>query len=87
MSLKNILLTIQIITLAKILLAYPGGAPLESCDSMLPDHGADPQSGPSPYNITIRPLKTSSSFNGSCFSKICSFKKKTNFKFLKWQSQ
>jgi len=32
--------------------AFPGGAPTSACKNMVPLHGVDPQSPPSPYSLT-----------------------------------
>jgi hypothetical protein len=34
-------------------LAYPTGAPVEACDTMLPDHFVSPQTAPCPYTLTV----------------------------------
>jgi len=35
---------------------YPGGAPKSVCNSMLPLHGADSQTSPVPFNISLSSL-------------------------------
>jgi len=33
--------------------AFKSGAPVDACDSMLPDHHQTPQSSPLPYTVTV----------------------------------
>jgi len=40
--------------------AYPNGAPAQVCQSMLPNHGAAPQTSARPYTISVEPMSYSS---------------------------
>ena len=48
-------LTILAVLLASIssALAFPGGAPVQACINLTPNHGAMPQPPPSPYTIDL----------------------------------
>ena len=54
LPLKHVLYTgFVMVLLFAVVAAYPDGAPLSVCDSMMPKHGAAPQKSRSPYTITL----------------------------------
>ena len=55
----NMLVT-AFLCLLSIINAYPNGAPAQVCQSMLPNHGAAPQTSARPYTILVQPMSYSS---------------------------
>ena len=62
MLLKTLLLCCLVVELCT---AYPSGAPLDRCESMMPGHGVDPINDTPPFAITVSPIDSSPSFNGN----------------------
>jgi len=54
--LSNKVLIILVLSIVDNSLGYPGGAPQKACESMTPEHGSDPQSSKSPYEISLKQL-------------------------------
>ncbi|CAH1773710.1 unnamed protein product, partial [Owenia fusiformis] len=51
---RSLLLTVGLcLTLLSLTSGYPTGAPSGACISMFPNHGVNPQTMPSPYQITL----------------------------------
>lgn len=48
------LLTIS--SLCLLAIAYPTGAPIESCNLRIPGHSAQAQTTPAPFNIEVKPI-------------------------------
>lgn len=60
----SFILLLTLVAIVK-LYAFPSGAPLDRCGSMLPGHNADPITDTAPYHILVEPLSSkNSSFNG-----------------------
>ena len=58
-----IMLITAFLCLLSTINAYKYGAPVDACNSMMPNHSAVAQSIPSPYTISVEPMSYSNGTN------------------------